>query len=921
MELKKRLIVENAAQPNAVLINDEGEEYPVFLESLHNTLLFPLLLESGYSLQSLPYGFVKNGVSFDSLPVEEYSVTEVQLEQMYNSIGVKLSYDEIKSHIDVQEVADMNTPPTHYTINTRDELLEYLRATEMASTDDDFMPLNYFVAPEARFSIKEYMDVNNLRYTSAISKRREMSLRKFHKLVAWLRNMNLLGANYSAMDVLDAYFSWGMDGLNFVTVAKHRENRPFRLMPSKTVSAQMVRKTQGFIDGAGNMLTPQNERDVVWKLSSTDPSYIGDLTAGMGVNDTKVVEYKCNTTQEITVLEGSQFNITYSSDMLIMQLQTYPPIRVKSPADIGDFLDLKMALPNHKEELFEYCALVALSRMLYTMRKPRIQVSSYDALHVVGANPCTALNYILTKYDLTRERKVTTEDDMPSIMPWDIDKFLEGKDMDNLEVKSFLEDIVAGMFNIDNIGQGKKLESMVSTATVFNELYAIHNVMGISLEDIYDKIRMIQPEDKTLVFSNGSYQHVVDVSQMKMSVNGYLNDVQAYDIQCADECSFFTFVTMAAREVGADDCTRHVGIEFYMVNRSNKNVSKLLDELVAMYTEKVEVTIADAVQQARNLRLKNVFALSRFFEIALKGTITWSKPLGGASVVATAEQRNIALANLETKIESLPTYCAFTVNSFSSSTLSFNAYCTNAYVTPSYIIPRSATQPIREVPFYTAWMDLAHTNPDTYAQLVSMQVLPPGFVSWSSRYMTEQFKERSWENYDDIDSLQYYFDNAVSEVDSWPRDIVFHSATHPVDYMFPALAPEEATAEVCAPREGVPVVRFGLKRDITLNDYRDKLYPSNEIKEKVQYIRPFAGYSAEAFMLLGSDVLDKMPAESGVGISVMQRSETIFLSDTQEVLSFTRIIDLDTNKYPIINVYGRIWLLRSADGRLWEACI
>ena len=64
MEIKKRLIMPGSAEVNAVLLNDEGEEYPVFLESLHNTIIFPLLLESGYKLTSLPYGFVKNGVTY-----------------------------------------------------------------------------------------------------------------------------------------------------------------------------------------------------------------------------------------------------------------------------------------------------------------------------------------------------------------------------------------------------------------------------------------------------------------------------------------------------------------------------------------------------------------------------------------------------------------------------------------------------------------------------------------------------------------------------------------------------------------------------------------------------------------------------------------------------------------------------------------
>ena len=138
------------------------------------------------------------------------------------------------------------------------------------------------------------------------------------------------------------------------------------------------------------------------------------------------------------------------------------------------------------------------------------------------------------------------------------------------------------------------------------------------------------------------------------------------------------YVTLVAREVGNDNCERHVGIEFYMVNRSNKQVAELLEQLVAMYEEKVSVTLADVVQQAKALRMKNVFALSRFFEIALKGTITWSKQLGGETIVATAEQRATAKAHLETKIENLTAYCSFTVNAFSAATLSFNAYCVNA---------------------------------------------------------------------------------------------------------------------------------------------------------------------------------------------------------------------------------------------------
>lgn len=209
MLLKKRLIVDGGAEPTAVLINDEGEEYPVFLESLHNTVILPELMKSGYTLTSLPYGFVKDGVSFDKLPVETYTPTDVETELMYNSIGVKMNYDDIKAYISVSDAVGLPTPPTEYTIHTREELISYLSATAVATLDDDFLPLNYFVAPDARFDIKEYLHSDNHKWVELITKRREMTLVKFHKLVAWLREKGLIGANYTAIDVLDAYFSWG----------------------------------------------------------------------------------------------------------------------------------------------------------------------------------------------------------------------------------------------------------------------------------------------------------------------------------------------------------------------------------------------------------------------------------------------------------------------------------------------------------------------------------------------------------------------------------------------------------------------------------------------------------------------------------------------------------------------------------------
>lgn len=924
MVIKKKLIIDQSSEPTAVLINDEGEEYPVFLETLHNTVIFPLLLESGYKLTSLPYGFTKDGVSFDQLPTEHYQPTDIQLEQMYNSIGVKLSYDEIKSHIDVQEATGIQTPPTNYTIHTRQELLEFLDAVEKASAEVDFMPLNYFVAPEARFSIDEYQDTVNHRYVGIITKRREMTLSKFYNLVGWLLNKHLIAQNYTAQDVIDAYFSWGMDGLNHTMLNRRRESRAFRLQSNTHTHAPVLRKTPGFLDGAGNMLTPANERDVVWRLPSKDPEYIAKMTANMGVNETRVVQYVCDAMQDVSIIEGPEYNIVYSQDVVIINGYTYTPLMVVSPVSANTFIDINLALPNNQEALVDYCELLALSSMLYDIRKPKFKTSSYNALSTVGANPNTALNYVLAKFDITKERRegaMQSDDSMPTISPFEVANYLAGKVIDE-DKKEFLEDIVNGVFNIDRVSSGKSAEASINPEALFETFYAIHHVMGISIQDIYDKLRNLQNGEAMTVFSNGDYQHVIDVAPLKYSVNGYLTDVQTYDIQCADTCTFFSYVTLIAREVGVETCRRHVGIEFFMVNRSKSGVKAILDQLVSMYEEKVSTTIANATQQTKALRFKNVFALSRFFEVALKGTITWTKDLGAAVVQAPSDMQLNARAHLETKIENITTYCDFTVNSVSSATLSFNAYCVNAYITPTYVIPRGKS-PIKEVPFYSAWIDYEHENPEIYNQLIGLGVLPTGFRSWSSRYLDQQFKQRNLEDYNDTSSLYYYFDNAVKEVNEYPSTKEFQSVTHPVEYMYPGVIEEqEEMPDLPAPRQELPVIRLGAKRDITIDDYKDKLYPMEAIEdENSAYIREFMGFNIEAFMLLGAEALFRVPAEDKTPITVMQRMGKIYLTDTDQTLDFTRITELDQNKYPVVNVYGRVWLLRSTDGRLWEARI
>lgn len=916
MLITKQLKINDSTKVNAVLLNDEGEEYPVFLDSLHNTIFFPELIKAGYKLKSLPYGFSLDGKLISDLPIETLAVNEQTLERMYNSIGANVGADELKKHMDItQEDSGVPTPPTNYTINTREEFLEYLELTQQASLDDDFMPLNYFVAPKARFTLEEFMHANNHKYVQIISNRRRMSLKKFHKLINWLLKVNL-APNYGVQDVLDAYFAWGIDGLQFKPININRESRSLRLTTSRSQAVPVIRYTCGLVDGLGNMLTPLNEQNVIWKFTSTDPTYVQRVTEGLKPNETRVVSYRTAAKCDVTVLEGVQYSAQYSADMLLLQLHSYPSLEVMSPAGINSTLPLDLALPASKDRLYEHCALQALAQYVVKLRKPTTKISSYDALRTCGANPLTAFDYIITKFNLSAEKKIQSEDSLPQIIQQDAIDFLDGRHVDE-EKKNFFTDILEGVFNIDGVASGKQLEASVTTENVFRELYAIHNVLDVSLQDIYDQLRTLPEKASEIVFSKGEITYALDVSEMRYSRNGYLRDVQTYDLQNARDCSFFTYVTLVAREVGINECRRHVGIEFLLVDKNKKQVQELLEYLENLYQEHVTRSIASAQEQSKLMQHVHMFALSRFFEIGLKGTITLPQSLGGVTIQAQYEQVTTAKYHMQRKIESVPTYCAFTTRTGSAKNLSFNAYCVNAYITPEYIIPRGKN-PIKEVAFYAAFHNWRRTNPEVRAQLEQAGVLTPDFKSWDDRYMDEALMIRDTLEFDNPDSLFYYFDNAQKEVQDYPPDKDFVSVTHPLEYMFPGLYAEEKEAELLpVPRSGPIQVRMGFHRDITIEDYRDLLYPSEQEVQPDQYITEFKGFEADAFFIT-KDVLDKLPAENKVPITVLRRSESLYLSDTKQLVNFRQLENLDTNKYPITHLYGRNYMLRATDGRLWE---
>lgn len=916
MEIVKLLRIPGQdSKPSAVLINDQGEEYPVFLESLTNTVYFNVLLESGYKFIGFPYQFKKDGMLLSDLPVEDYNPTDEEMEAMYNSIGAPMAYDELKAHISDEEVVGIETPPTHYTITTREDFIEYLDTIKDTYLVDDFMPINYFVAPAARFTSEEFLAEKNNKYVQTMNQRRQMSYPKFMKLFNWLKQFGL-NDNASEMDVLDAYFAWGMDGISVPIISKRREQRPQALTGNPNAPVASYRWTQGFIDSNGNLLTPDNLSGIRWELPSQSPSYVQDVTQSLGVGDTVVQAFRCKIPTDVSVMEGSNYTLTYNADCAVIFLRVCTSISVESLVNAGT-IPLRLAIPKNRQEFIDHCYMEALAKMLYKKRRCKVAVSSYKALTVCGANPYTALDYVAT-YDGAYRSSYTGKEteDMIRLDTDDIRTYLNGGTVDE-PVKDYLDGIIYGTVNIDKLAIAKNSEASVNTTSVYNEIYALHYVFNIPLSEIYKKFEAITENDNFIVFEAKGLKHTMQVSQLKYSLNGYLSDIQNYDLTNAEKCTAFTYIVNVAREVGSEDYHRHVGIEFYMVLKRGR-VNDLLDKLIQMYESAIDFNVSNAQEQAQLRKLKHMFALSRYFEAALNGTITMPDKLGGKVTQLTFDEQSTYAANLQKKIENLTAFCSYTVQSTSASTLSFNLYCTNAYVTPEYIVPRKGYK-IHEASFLALWNDYSYSNPAVYAQLVGVGAIPQRFRSWSTRYEAEQFITRNIYEASSDDTLTKYAQKSVKEQNDWPKNLEFTCVEHPIEYLFPGVEHAERPEIQIAPREGMPVVRIGGNREIEYEDMKFVIYPDTEEEEEDQYIRQFTGFSAEAFEIC-PDILSKIPAGNNCDLMVEANSESIYVTAQERYINFRQITEI-LNDYDIVHVYDRTYLFRSLDGKLWEVRI
>ena len=456
-----------------------------------------------------------------------------------------------------------------------------------------------------------------------------------------------------------------------------------------------------------------------------------------------------------------------------------------------------------------------------------------------------------------------------------------------------------------------RYEAMNSAWASYKTLYALHHVFGFSLEEIYERIRTA---DKEAVFMHDGLTVRINLEESKLLYNAYMQDITENEIIAADSCYAFYMVTKIAREVGNDNCRRHVGFEGYRVIR-NKTSDALLSKLIEDYKSACEYGISNASDRAEALKKAAIFAEFAFFEAALKGRVTMPPYLGGNIISIPSDRVAAYRSCIVPVIESTAAYCNRQLDE-SGRAIRYNAYCVNAYITPEYVIPRPG-QSIKEYPFYTLWRDWSKQH-EVYSALIKQGVLDGTFIPWEYRYCDCGFNRRSG-TLDAKDSLHYYFNKSRQFTENFVPGTNWTSVTHPEEMLYPKLYENDLEESDETTISDKANVRLGLVFTRKFSDYKDIVLPLRSTEVEDQYIRRFIGFHAEE-LISNPDIATAEPDTNKKVFFVHRASGTICPIDGSDFIDFSRLTEFD-DSYSYIHVYGRKYLLRDVNDVLWEVRI
>lgn len=204
------------------ILDDTGLECELTFRGLYSPELLDQMKEAGYQILDY-YGHIvtPDGISIEDIALSDCTLSVAEIDAMESMDDFAVTEAEATAYFtrETERVLVELHEPVNARIKTREELIKYLINYSLLLRnnlgDEDCLPLNSFVAPEALFTLEEIQTDSIIRYyMDIIAKRREFrTYAAYQRVIKFLQNQGLLGEQFTAADVKRAYLSWGICGV------------------------------------------------------------------------------------------------------------------------------------------------------------------------------------------------------------------------------------------------------------------------------------------------------------------------------------------------------------------------------------------------------------------------------------------------------------------------------------------------------------------------------------------------------------------------------------------------------------------------------------------------------------------------------------------------------------------------------------
>ncbi len=664
-------IVKLYTNPNGTIkaaqIEDAGESYPVLIEALGNTVLFPELIKGGWQLTALPLTLVKNGLPFESLPKAEWTpALEAQYGQdMYDMLGTPMTQDELRKYLyKGSTVVAFETMPS-YKYNTRQEFLDYLHSIRTGVPDEDYLPLNCLVAPNARFTIQEFCAPENRSLVATISSRRNFSYARYTKLVAFLHKHGL-PEKFNGKDFIQVYHKWGVDGVQFAMLgtptletvhlveggySKEEGYTEFAILPStEQVYVLLVKTADGYDvvcpEGVkqnelynANQIKPYNaftdedeRRNHRFELDTLESARASNLKVGEAMALRRHVRrptYRLDMTvannPSVDVVKVTYGRIKFGESFATTGFSFSTP--ANTPMSISYIGDPEAA----RESAFT----MAIAKDIVARRKKKSNRTLVSALAENGFSMLSSLSYALTANNMGVPGVPSKPDEegisIPAMGPQTLIEYVRAQanpeeaqeilenlplldtyEMEVSDARQSAVDTLDGFMN-GTSGDHDLTQAIAAedreTPDVYYEIFrALTSCTSLTARDIYLQMTKWTPGNPVVV-TDGKIQVTANGSIMKGVETAYNRLKNVIRLNQAKKALYYVWVDGAIKALGDPDGDKHSGFFATVLDMRKQKCQEVREIFANYYVDKVleELAPMKATDYARWNATMNAF--------------------------------------------------------------------------------------------------------------------------------------------------------------------------------------------------------------------------------------------------------------------------------------------------------------------------